>query len=84
MKSPRTGARELALHLLYQMDLRNEELTVVLPELLEFLRPTEEDRAFALQLAEGTIEHGEAIDSQLCRVARNWDLARLASIDRCV
>ena len=38
MKTSQTGGREFALHLLYQMDVRGEDLTRSLPELFEFLR----------------------------------------------
>ncbi len=84
MSEVRTGAREFALHLLYQMDQRKEDLTQILPEAIEFLRPTADDRKFALQLVDGVHEHREAIDAHLQKAARNWDLERVASLDRCV
>ena len=84
MSEIRTGARELALHLLYQMEQRKEDLTQILPEAIDFLRPTGEDRNFALKLVDGVQEHRETIDEHLRKAARNWDLERVASIDRCV
>jgi len=84
MSAVRTGAREFALHLLYQMDQRKEDLTQILPEAIEFLKPTGEDRGFALRLVEGVQEHKDLIDEHLRKAARNWDLERVASLDRCV
>jgi len=84
MSAVRTGAREFALHLLYQMDQRKEDLTQILPEALAFLKPTGEDRGFALRLVEGVQEHKDLIDEHLRKAARNWDLERVASLDRCV
>jgi len=78
----RTRARELALQFLYQVDLRGREL---LPEAKEFFRLEEEDRTareFAAQLVEGVIEHSAAIDTVIREVAENWEIARMAVIDR--
>ena len=78
----RTRARELALQFLYQLDLRGREL---LPEARDFFRTEEEDRTareFATQLVDGVIEHAEQIDQVIREVAENWEIARMAVIDR--
>jgi transcription antitermination factor NusB len=78
----RTRARELALQLLYQVDLRGDE---VLAEDKQFVREHETDkgaRDFALHLVRGTVEHRDEIDSIIRSVAQNWDIARMAIIDR--
>jgi len=78
----RTRARELALQFLYQVDLRGRDL---LPEAKDFFRLEEEDRTareFAAQLVEGVSAHAEAIDAVIKDVAENWEIARMAVIDR--
>jgi transcription antitermination factor NusB len=78
----RTRARELALQFLYQMDLRGPDL---LPEAKGFFRAEEEDRAareFALQLVEGVAEHKDELDQAIRGVAQNWEITRMAVIDR--
>jgi len=78
----RTRARELALQFLYQLDLRGREL---LPEHAAFFRAEEEDksaREFAAQLVKGVVEHQEEIDRAIKEVATNWEIARMAVIDR--
>ncbi len=78
----RTKARELAVQFLYQLDLRSGENTEGLDEFLE-LEPTEpEVQSFAKRLAIGTYDHREEIDLCLKNVAQNWDLNRMATIDR--
>ena len=59
------------------------------PEFLEeaagFLREEESDRStreFALHLVRGTAEHQEEIDRVIRAVAQNWEIARMAVIDR--
>ena len=37
---------------------------------------------FAARLVEGTLQHRDAIDKKLAGVTRNWDLARMANVDR--
>jgi transcription antitermination factor NusB len=78
----RTRARELALQYLYQLDLLGEE-TVCKSD--DFVRGEESDRStteFALELVEGTRDHCEQIDQIIRDVAQNWDLERMAVIDR--
>jgi transcription antitermination factor NusB len=78
----RTRARELALQFLYQLDLRGPKL---LEEATTFLRSEEEDktsRDFALQLVNGVAEHRTQLDEVIRGVAQNWEIARMAVIDR--
>ena len=78
----RTRARELTLQFLYQLDLRGEEF---LPEAQSFLRDEEKDKAtreFALHLIRGTAESRAGLDDLIREVAQNWDIDRMAVIDR--
>ena len=78
----RTQARELALQLLYQLDLRGEEL---LPELEESLKPGAGDPEvadFARDLIFGYWERRTEIDAKIEDVAKNWQLKRMAALDR--
>ena len=78
----RTRARELALQFLYQIDLRGAEL---LDEARDYLRDEEPDkgtREFALFLIRGTVENLEPINDLIHKVAQNWDIERMAVIDR--
>jgi len=78
----RTRGRELALQFLYQLDLVGPEL---IDEADEFLRSQETDRetrAFALELIQGTHEHLATLNQVIGDVAQNWDIARMAVIDR--
>ena len=78
----RTRARELALQFLYQFDLRGPEF---LEEEEGFLRGEEAEkgtREFASLLIRGTVEHLEEINTVIREVAQNWDIERMAVIDR--
>ncbi len=78
----RTKAREVALQFLYQLDLRGEEVMDQLTEFLEMATKDRDVQEFALRLITGTKELRPEIDEVLSRVAKNWDLRRMATIDR--
>lgn len=78
----RSRGRELALQFLYQRDLRGPELQ---DEIVAFLKEEESDaeaRKFASKLVEGTVEHLDSINEKIQSVAQNWDISRMAVIDR--
>jgi len=78
----RTRSRELALQFLYMLDLRGAEF---LDEAERFLAEEESDlstRQFAFHLVRGTAEHRAEIDGVIREIAQNWDIERMAVIDR--
>lgn len=83
----RTRAREVALQLLFQFDLRGpgyekdlgQDLASMCAEAAE---GDEEVRTFAHRLVEGTLRLRAEIDERLRTVTRNWDLKRMAGVDR--
>jgi transcription antitermination factor NusB len=83
----RTRAREIAMQILFQVDVRGADYAGdvgrSLTELCEDASAGESDIArFASRLVLGTVEHRDAIDQRLQAVTRNWDLRRMANVDR--
>ncbi len=78
----RTRARELALKALYQLDLRGAEVLGDFDRLLALDAPEPEVREFARRLIDGCREHREELDQTIARVAENWDIRRMAVVDR--
>lgn len=78
----RTRARELALQHLYTVDLRGKDDAENLAAWLETQTNDARIRAFAADVATGCLDHQEAIDAEIKRVAKNWDFQRIAVIDR--
>jgi N utilization substance protein B len=93
---PRRRAREIALQVLFSLDV-NAGLTPV-QALAQFWRDfAHEERAdegsgepdaprevvlFAEKLVAGTAEHLEELDGIIQRASRNWRLERMARVDR--
>jgi len=83
----RSRAREIAMQVLFQFDVRGEryadEAGKTVAGLCENEAEGEGDVVeFAARLVEGTLQHRTAIDQRLQSVTRNWDLRRMATVDR--
>lgn len=78
----RTIAREAALKALYQVDLRPSISQEEIDELLAREATSVDARSYARDVVQGTRRHRESIDREIEAVAQNWDLARMAVIDR--
>ncbi len=79
----RTQAREYALYMLYQKDITRMDLPWVISNVWE--REGESDtevREFAERLVAGIQTNIEAIDAKISAYATNWQLKRMAIIDR--
>lgn len=77
--SARSKGRKRALDILYESDIKS-----VNPLWLVKERTISDDEIalFAAQLVEGYGNHAQEIDALIDRHAKNWDLDRLASVDR--
>ncbi len=99
----RTLAREVALQILYQVDVGTEAPQDCVEQYFSSenpLRPTHREtdlvqtpeehaeyqapevREFAERLVRGTISHRERIDELISKYTENWDIKRLAVVDR--
>jgi transcription antitermination factor NusB len=83
----RTRAREVALQVLFQFDLRGGDYAQQIGRTVaELCREECQDETdvveFAVRLVEGTLLHRAEIDQRLQTVTRNWDLRRMANVDR--
>ena len=78
----RTVARETALKLLYEQDLRKESVDELLERHFDENKLDPEIKEFTELLVRGTLEKVSEIDTLLKKYADNWDLERMAVIDR--
>ena len=68
--------------MLYQVDISRTEATHAIDEFWQYHHVTPEVRAFADHLVRGTLEHAQEIDRLIAACANNWDIARMAVVDR--
>jgi transcription antitermination factor NusB len=82
----RTRARELALQFLFQMDVQGPEcrgdLSEFLFDALDGKPGADEAKAYATRVIDGVAAHRDEIDGLLREAAKNWELERMAVVDR--
>ena len=83
----RTRSREFALQILYQADIRHEDIKSILGDFWKSQSQVSEEletsiMEFAENLAQGTQENIKQIDTTISSYAQNWQLERMAVIDR--
>jgi N utilization substance protein B len=81
-RSQRRENRMSTVQFLYQWESNKPE--VLADDLCQFFENQEEDRAyyaFAEELALGTIENIEVIDTHIAEHAKNWTFDRIAKVD---
>lgn len=78
----RRKSRELALQILYGMEISKGELSWILSDFWEEHPCPKEVGNFATELVTGTYENLSSIDDLLKKYTNNWDISRLAAVDR--
>ncbi|WP_243074775.1 transcription antitermination factor NusB [Microbacterium sp. SS28] len=85
--SARSKARKRALDILFQSDVRDEDLAAILAA--EAKRAASEPAReaswlYAREIVDGVIDNRDAIDEQITTFAKDWSLARMPAVDRAV
>ena len=78
----RTKSREYALQMLYQFDIRRGDPAELVIAFWQEAEAPEEVRAFANQLFLGTTGRLAELDALIAARADNWDMKRMAVVDR--
>jgi transcription antitermination factor NusB len=78
----RTRARELVLRALYLIDVRGPEALAEVPAFFAAKTNDPDVLAFARQVFDGIVEHRDELDAKIANVAENWQIHRMAVIDR--
>jgi len=80
----RTQARQLALQILYQIDITHDDPSASLDNFwsvqTQEIDPTV--RQFTSELVKGIQDHHQIIDRKIAEYAQNWELKRMAVVDR--
>jgi N utilization substance protein B len=80
----RTKAREIILKILYQWDLsQKEDINLFIQNTFDFEHIKDKEiTAFVRKIVQGTLEKREVIDALLSKYTDNWNLNRMAVLDR--
>ncbi len=77
----RRTAREKAIQCLFQMDLAEVNFQDAYDLVME---DSKEDGSFMVHLVKKTTENREAIDAEIKKYLRGWQLERIANVDRAI
>ncbi|MGB4778004.1 transcription antitermination factor NusB [Microbacterium sp.] len=85
--SARSKARKRALDILFQADVRGDELPVTLAA--EAKRAASEPAReaswlYAREIVDGVVDNRDEIDEQIVTNARDWKLERMPAVDRAI
>ncbi|KXZ59550.1 hypothetical protein Mlaev_02282 [Microbacterium laevaniformans] len=85
--SARSKARKRALDILFQSDVRGDELVVTLAA--EAKRAANEPAReaswlYAREIVDGVIDNRDDIDEQIVTHARDWKIERMPAVDRAI
>lgn len=78
----RTQARELSFQFLYMRDISHEDSQEEIDLFLNEQCDDEDIIEFASSLIRGVADHQEKIDATIEQAAQNWELGRIATVDR--
>ena len=77
----RREGRELALQILYALDLNPIKMQETLQLFRENSRAAEHVRTFSEELAAGVTANCDAIDKLIAGTSKNWAISRMAKVD---
>src|SRR3569833_1771201 len=81
-KNTRRDARELALWMLYQLDIGCQPVDEVMEAALAQSHLDGHNREFAAELVSGSLNNRDAIDHMLTEFTGDWGLDRQSAVDR--
>ncbi len=81
-KNTRRESRELALRMLFQLDVGKQPLEEVMEGALAQSRLEGPNRQYAEELVRGTLDHLAEIDGRITALTPDWTPDRQAAVDR--
>ncbi|MEJ2758623.1 MAG: transcription antitermination factor NusB [Anaerolineales bacterium] len=79
---PRTKARSVALQALYELDLTDHQIGLVLENRFKEIELTPELQVFALEIVQGVAPLRQLLDEHIAVHAPEWPIDQISIIDR--
>jgi N utilization substance protein B len=80
----RHQARAAVVGLLYAYDLGNSEISKFFDEILEEKKIRNKQREFSAKLFKGTVDNLEAIDEEIKKHLKEWDINEIGKIEKAI
>ena len=75
-------ARVLVMEILYRFDLLRENPDNIFSEIIDRENPPEEIKSFSKEILNGVLKNLEEIDTLIRKKCKNWDIERIAPVDK--
>jgi N utilization substance protein B len=82
MKSKRREARELAMKILFQVEVGHRPLEEVMDTTIEAVPIPPEERDYLDDIVHGVLREQGELDAIIAELASGWKLERIANVDR--
>ena len=79
---PRRKSRELALQVLYQLDIKSQDAIKTITQFRDLFSKKKNKDGFAERIVLGVLEHSQEIDRLIEQYSENWRLDRMSIVDR--
>ena len=79
---PRRKSRELALQVLYQLDITSQDAIKTITQFRDLFPKKKSKDGFTERIVLGVLEHSQEIDRLIEQYSENWRLDRMLIIDR--
>lgn len=80
----RRKAREIVLNALYYHEMVGDDISILLQHISKKRGVNKEIKDYAKRLLEKTMKNLDTIDKKLTKIIKNWDLHRVAIIDKSI
>lgn len=80
----RRKAREIVLNALYYHEMADDDMSILLQHISKKRGVNKEIKDYAKRLLEKTMKNLDTIDKKLTKIIKNWDLHRVAIIDKSI
>lgn len=80
----RRKAREIVLNALYYHEMAGDDISILLQHISKKRGVNKEIKDYAKRLLEKTMKNLDRIDKKLTKIIKNWDLHRVAIIDKSI
>ncbi len=78
----RRRSREIALQILYQVDMTGDDIDKALELFWRNFKHREDVKPFTIELVKGVWNYRSDIDPLIEMASKNWKLSRMSSVDR--
>jgi len=78
----RRKSREIALQILYLLDVNQGNLEETIENFWRDFRPSEKLKDFTVRIVEGVYSHKKEIDNIIQYYSNNWSINRMTTVDR--